>query len=87
MSISFGTRVEVAPDAPEITKPGLADAIRSEGTSVAEGEISRIERGAVKNPSLAKVVAIAVDLGVTTDELPAPDGPFQRPNQRQLTMK
>lgn len=74
MNVYFGTRVKAAREALGITQPELADAIRAQGISVAEGEISRIERGAVKNPSLPKVVAIAVALGVTTDELLAPDG-------------
>ncbi len=78
MNVYFGSRVKAAREAIGMTQPELADLVRKRGISVAEGEISRIERGAVKNPALQKVVAIAMALGATTDELLSPmgeDGP------------
>lgn len=74
MNVYFGPRVKAAREAIGMTQPELADLVRQRGISVAEGEISRIERGAVKNPALQKVVAIAIALGTTTDELLAPVG-------------
>lgn len=77
----FGARVKDLRQEKGWPQPRLADAVRALGVPVAEGEISRIETGAIKNPGLAKLVGLAKALGTSTDyllgltESPAPCPP------------
>lgn len=65
----FGARVKGLRQEKGWPQPRLADAVRALGVPVAEGEISRIETGAIKNPGLAKLAGLAKALGTSTDYL------------------
>ncbi len=92
MPSHFGARTRQAREALGWTLADLNYAAhepaQSLGTSFAEGEIGRIERGDVQNPGLAKVAAIARALGTTIDYLITGDGgevaPAGAPNRRMF---
>lgn len=66
--MTLGDRVRAAREAAGLTQVQLADRL-----GWPRQHLHRIETGAVRDPGVSRVLAIARALGVTVDELAAPE--------------
>lgn len=69
MPDTFGARVAAARRRKKWTQQDLAFALAAKGHRVNTGDISRLERGDTRTPSLDRIVALAAVLDETTDHL------------------
>lgn len=69
MPTAFGARVALQRKHLGMSQPDLVDRLRAEGIKSSTTEVSRVETGFVKSPSIPRLVAYAAILGVSTDYL------------------
>jgi len=69
MPTAFGGRVAQQRKRLGMSQPDLVDRLRGRGIKASTTEVSRVETGTVQSPSVPRLVAYAVILGVSTDYL------------------